>query len=302
MSERRSSGLFGFVLIGIGLIYFGANVGWWSATTWTLLISYWPVLLILVGLNMILRSAVVTTTLGIIIVGAILVGANVGRYQTLDVGSPELKAQTRNLTQDLVDGTTKFHLKFELGAIKISLGSLEDSNTSKLLEGISISRQPFRLESTTSGETAAVVIRDPVQGFTLFGLGRRDLDLRISQRVALEIAIKSGAADLDLDWTNLNVPRFSLEAGASNDTLTFGTKADKVEGTIKTGASSLTIRVPKDTGLKIDAQTGLTSKNFEAVGLTKSGNMYVTDGFEAPVRQIAIKLEAGASAVTLERY
>ncbi len=75
--------LYGLILLVIGLILLGINLGWWSPMVWDQLWHFWPVLLILIGLRLVIKSNFVFGFLGLILILLLLWGSSVGQFAGL---------------------------------------------------------------------------------------------------------------------------------------------------------------------------------------------------------------------------
>jgi len=72
------------ILIAIGLIFLLSNIGILEATTWELISQYWPVLLIILGLDNLIRGEGFAGPLLTIGIGSLFLLANLGRIE-LDI-------------------------------------------------------------------------------------------------------------------------------------------------------------------------------------------------------------------------
>lgn len=71
--------LVGAIVVAVGVLFLGANVGWWSTTIWESVWQYWPVLFIFLGLSFLIRNSVaaVLAMVGVILLLIGLVSAGV---------------------------------------------------------------------------------------------------------------------------------------------------------------------------------------------------------------------------------
>src|SRR5512140_1398771 len=104
----------------------------------------------------------------------------------------------------------------------------------------------------------------------------------------------------------VNVSRYAVErlvvsAGAASINLTLGDKAQEAHVSVKSGVSSLRLRMPDSVGCEIRAETPLSSRDFR--GFTKVGSgVYETDNFDSAAKKIYIDVHAGVSSVSVKRY
>src|SRR5260221_14711850 len=94
---RRPSLLWPLVLIGLGALLLLQTVGWLPASLWAALVQLWPLLLIVVGLDLLVgrhsaRAAAMPILVGVVLVAASLTWAAV-RASQLPPGGVETLIQ-----------------------------------------------------------------------------------------------------------------------------------------------------------------------------------------------------------------
>ena len=76
-NKNRSAYIIGLILIGIGLLFLLNTMGVATFQVWYFLFKFWPVILILIGLNIILKKTalwwIVPILIFVIFVGAIVI-------------------------------------------------------------------------------------------------------------------------------------------------------------------------------------------------------------------------------------
>lgn len=115
------------------------------------------------------------------------------------------------------------------------------------------------------------------------------------------LKIKSGAAKLNLDLSDFRIEKVDFDIGATKLKLKLGDKFHHSEILINSGASSITIEIPKDSGCEINSDVVLSSKNFDNF-IEVNSNKFKTGNFEIAKNKISLKLTGGASSIDVERY
>lgn len=123
-------------------------------------------------------------------------------------------------------------------------------------------------------------------------------DLRFNDDVPMDISIKLGTGKMDLEMAGLSLTALEVDMGASRSTLDLtGDWASDFDANITGGVSSLTVRLPNDTGVRVEI-SGISRIN--ASDLTKEGNVYVNDAYGESDVTLDIFIEAGLGEINLE--
>lgn len=95
---------------------------------------------------------------------------------------------------------------------------------------------------------------------------------------------------------NLNVSELSVSGGVGEVLLDFtGSALEQLSADIQMGLGSLTLRVPRGVGLKVQKDGVLSG--FDSEGLTKRGNVYYSQQYERARRKVDIKLDAAFGSI-----
>lgn len=130
--------------------------------------------------------------------------------------------------------------------------------------------------------------------------GASATQLRISRPnpiEAEEVAFEAGAARLEITGiANLRAARLSVSGGVGEVVLDFsGQWSRDLETSIEMGLGSLTVRVPRGLGVRIDRDGFLAG--FDGEGLIKRGNVYYSENYESARHHLNVDLEAALGSV-----
>jgi hypothetical protein len=127
---------------------------------------------------------------------------------------------------------------------------------------------------------------------------RYEWELRFNDDVPMDISIKLGTGKMDLEMAGLSLTALEVDMGASRSTLDLtGDWASDFDANISGGVSSLTLRLPSDTGVRVEI-SGISRVN--AGGLVKEGNAYVNEAYGNSEVTLDIFIEAGLGEINLE--
>lgn len=320
----QTRGIFPAVLlITVGVIFLGENYGWFHLD-WSLFSRFWPLLLVLAGINIILRrrqssAAIVTTILLAIAVPLAIVSAmqsNNGNFrigvhdndrwndeeeeEDEDFDSGESKVQTNHFAEPMDSLIRQATLKFEGGAGLFTIGNASDS----LVEAnsqVTVSNYSMSVEKNDDNVAVVSMRLNDDQINLKRGKLRNRVDLKLNDRPFWDFDLEFGAGQADLDLSSYAVRALNLETGAAKIDLKLGDKAAESDIKISSGVAALTIRVPKTVGCQIETDGALNVKNFEGFNEVSDG-IYQNAGYTQSSKKITIRYEGGISKIKVEQY
>jgi len=110
---------------------------------------------------------------------------------------------------------------------------------------------------------------------------------------------KTGASESDLDLTDLRVTELDLETGASSTRITMPAHAGMTRARIKSGAASISLRLPEGVAGRIRAKGGLASINVDSGRFPFNGSVYETPGFDSAANRAEIGFETGVGSLDI---
>ncbi|MEP0815385.1 MAG: hypothetical protein HRF49_12075 [bacterium] len=245
---------------------------------------WWPVLLIVIGLDMILRRERNGWRGCRVVVNSESGGAAAG----------EISAY--HLIREMPDGVQrgKVDIEFNAGVLKIggrTAGFFEADVNSSIMEP-EITWNPGIVTSLRVGQ----------RGVNLLGGGDNTWNLRFTDAVPLEFMVEANAGLADLDLSAYRVERVDLEGNAGKVTVKIGRLQQQSTVNVEVNAGKLTVLVPSDTGIRAAGESNLGSAQLSRAGLEKTNGEWRTPGFEAAERKVEIKFEANLSSFEIVRY
>ena len=307
MSVRPRRGVFWpLLLIALGLIFLLQNFGFITGVSWLALASLWPLLLVLIGLDIAfarrwpLPTLVVEVTViaaGLALVayspnlapGIFVFGDGDGSGES-DVTVP--RGDATQLTLTLNGGATRsYHVS---------------GGATALVEAHSTSPD---LRVRTSGTTRASVRVDQVSpnGFPR-PVAVGDIQIRIASDVPTSVVINVGAGDFDVDLLDVRVTDARVNVGASSMRFVLPKPSGNVDIRMNGGASNISVVVPDGVEARISTTGGLLSLRSEnarlgngdtARGVFAGGTTVETSGYAAAQNRVTLTISAGASSIVV---
>ena len=295
----------GLLILFIGFIFLAINTDLITADVWKNFILFWPVLIVLFGLGLIVRNSFIYFIIAMLIIGTTFYFAITDPYDWQKEEEKEAQILAQNFVQNYDPSINNCVLSLDLGAAVLNIRGLDDPDSNSLLRGNYEGMKDFEvIRNDTDGESTISIKEKSTEKFVFNNLEkRRSMDLSLSNRLPFEFTVNSGASKVDLDFSDVNLKKLTLNAGASKVNVKLGSKIDTMESQINTGASDLTLAIPKDYGLKIESNSMLLGKNFGGIELEKSDkNNYKTKGFDESSKKITINLSSGVTKLSLNTY
>ncbi|HEX9494188.1 MAG TPA: DUF5668 domain-containing protein [Candidatus Limnocylindria bacterium] len=285
------------VLIGIGLVALLGNYGLVAPMTWLSLIALWPVLLILLGIDIAFarRWPLPTLTAEVAIIALALVLA---------------------VTQPASLGIMSFTFGDRSGGcaspssnVTVGRGAME-----RLALTIEGGAARYRVTSGATGaveassDTGELCIRDRSSGtrgdvrLTQGGFhfsGGSEILVKVPSDLPLTLTVNGGAGEFFYDLHDVKLVDAGMSIGAATVTMILPHPTGELRIRADGGASSLVFEVPADVEVRVSINGGLVSASSVNPRATRSGNVIETAGYASAKDRVTISVNGGASSVTV---
>jgi hypothetical protein len=301
---RRPSLVGPLILITIGVLLLLSQLG---RLRWDVLWSlwrYWPVILILIGIETLLgasRSRVLYL-FGVLIAVAVLVGL-VGYVMVrgaMTLGQRPVTS-TETLSQGLQDAERGL-VTLRLSGGTINVGALSDSPN--LVEGeIEYGNQSRQVEQklTVRNSQAEYDLSGGPEGawWTTGTNTSETWQLRFTPRVALDIRIDMGAGNVQADLSSLKISNLEVNMGAGSMQLTLPAVEGSSIVSVKLPVGRVDIVVLPGVGVRMRANTLLTSVNVGGDRFTHSGDEWVSYNYATSLSKVDLRIESVIGSIDL---
>jgi len=300
MHKRRDI-LFPFLLIVAGVVVLLSRQGmiaWNIRDLW----RFWPLVLVLLGLEMVLTRTRWGAALFLVIALVMVVG--VGALSTTSFGGRivEPSSESQFLTQELA-GAESAKVSIEFGYGELQVTDLTDS--SNLMEGECVHYDgDYRCEKSyrVSGDKGHLTLSsEHNNGFGgSWGPGRGSqwmVELNVSVPLALDVRMGSGEATLDL--SRLWVTDFDLDGGKGRVEVVFPEDAGRTTAYIEVGIGDVILSIPEEVAARIEIDSGLGSVEV-AERFREEGNYYVSEGFELVSNRLYLEVDGGIGSISIK--
>lgn len=303
---RRVSLVFPIILITVGALFLIHN--WRPAfDPWPMLATYWPLILIFVGLGKVWDNAQrrrnpdtapgvsIGATFGILAFVVVLVvllwhGRSFSRRHGLYSGTKHT-AQTVN-----PQSAKSAHTNLEMGAGQLNInGGAHD-----LLEA------DFTYSDSYSEPRVDYHVKDGVGQLSIsqdshsvnFGPTRNEWNLHFGKDVPLDLKVDMGAGQGNLHLRDVPLTQLELNLGAGQmDVDLTGERKTDLNADIEGGVGQANIKLPKNVGVIARASGGIGSISVH--GLKHDGDSYTNEAYGKSPATIHLKVEGGIGEIVL---
>jgi hypothetical protein len=303
-SPRRSPGITSAViLIGLGVALLLDNLGVVSIA-WLEVIRFWPVLLILGGIDLLFGSrsiwgSIVAGIIAIVAIGAILFFSwSSGPGLTGNVAGTAVSGDIN----ESLGGANSLEVTLDIGAAQTSIGVLNGS--SDAVQGTYETDSRFDISSYYQ-------MRGDIGVFTITQTGENigfpdpapyvgKLDLSLPEDVPTSIDVNAGVGEMTLDLSGLTLTSLAIDAGVGSTTITLPSTGG-YSVNLSAGVGTVDITLPAGVEARVNFDGGLSGldadSRFEKIG----DGIWQTAGYSASDNRVEINIDSGLGSVTIRQ-
>lgn len=263
---KRSALFFGTVIVLLGVVLLGINLGVVDHRVWR---YFWPLVLVLLGVWFL-----------------------TGPY--LSKGSLESVVRSVPMTND-----TEAEIHFNYGAGSLVIGS--GANPQELLNGTFTGGITEELHR--SNGKAFLKINTPADfifpGAWAAGQQGFNWNVNLTNEIPLQLRIHSGACEARLDLTNLKVTELNIETGASSTDINLPQNAGFTRVVVKSGAAEVKLHVPLGVAASIRESSGLSGIKVDTNRFIQDGHSYQSVDYNTAANKVEISYEGGVGSVDI---
>jgi Domain of unknown function (DUF5668) len=286
------------LLILVGVIALLANTGQIPAERLYNLVNLWPLILVVIGLELIVRRSLHGVA-GDIAAALIILLAIAGATAYVAASPAAHFSQTLDSSAEL-GSISAASVEIDAGAAQITVVGSSDLGSNLYRAHIDYSGP--KPDVSLDRETGALVITQGGNNFFAFGQQRFALSLQLNPSVPWTISQATGAATSTFNLANVHLSRLSISTGASRNDITLGPPSGKVSVQINGG--SLTVRVHRPSAAQVSV-----SVSGGAISLAADGHDYhgfgtlnfTSSSFDVAQDGYRVEVNGGACNVTVDQ-
>jgi len=124
-------------------------------------------------------------------------------------------------------------------------------------------------------------------------------DMGLNSEIPLELELETGAGELRLDLTNLQVVDLHLKTGASSSTVMMPSNAGHTHTHIEAGVAAMTVHIPSGVAARIHTDSGLAAIDIDQNRFPRQGKVYQSPDYETASNKIELDIDTGVSSVNV---
>ncbi len=312
-----------FILILLGILFLLSNFGVLPWSVWQVVLRFWPVVLILIGLEVVVGG----TWLGNFIFGLIglmffagLIYFGIWIFnhqpqlnlnQRFNKWSAQLKSvvwQRDVITKELAasgddfTGVEKRTVSLDFGVGKINLEETEEDDYLKISTSYYENLTEPKFETDLDEGELEIYYLNRLQSYQLGIKERSDFDQKVyfgRPETETDLKVKVGAGSMQADFEELNLNDVDWRIGAGSAEISFEeTALPSGEFTVDVGAGSLVLNLPEDTGLQINYDIGLGTLEVDGENLRGEGE-FTSENYLTAVNKVKMTVDLGLGSLEI---
>ena len=286
------------VLILVGVVAFLVNSGVISSDRLSLLFDLWPVILIVIGLELLARRALPGQNGDVAAVLIVLLAAGGAIAYVALAPNPTTSGKVdSHAALGNLDHAT---LEIDAGAANITV-----TGTSSLagdLYHATISYSGPRPEINLDRTDGSLTISQGNSGFGVFQTRRFTLDLQITSSIPWTMTSNGGASTETFNLASVPLKSMDINTGASREDITLGSPSGVVPITINGGALTVNLHRLAGAGVSVSVSGGAVSLDFDgrqhhAIGSADDSSGSGADMYRVEVSGGACTVKVDTAAV-----
>ena len=288
MPEKKQQQTVGAPIWGVFLLFLGVvfllqtlDILPWGI--WETLWRFWPVLIIIIGLGILLRhyNVWLVSLLTLAILGACL-GISIWQYGP----SPTAGVATKSYSEPLGD-IERAQIEVDITAGSLTISSLPPGSPNFV--GVDSEARD------RSGDTGVDFHQQDGEGRLYLSTKQVNDGIRwevsLARGMPLTINIKSSASSMELDLVDLKVTELRLDVDVGNYIVMMPSSAGTTDIWIKADVANIEVNIPDGVAARIRADTDLSAFDVDEARFPRQGDYYISHHFDATPNQIYLEID-----------
>lgn len=281
--------IFGILLIFLGIVFLLQTLGVLPWGLWATLWRFWPVLIVVIGLGLLLKHHNPWLVGGLVM--ALLLaclGIAIWLYE-----SPSPGRITTGYSEPLASlASGQVGIDFAAGNLYASsLGSSSPNFVEAVARNNGIKADFSRQDSQGRLRLSGERVDQP------FPTGA-SWEVRLTRNIPLTMEVKSAAGNLNLDLSDLRVTDLQVSVDAGNGVVRMPSSTT-VRASIKANVANAEIVIPDGVAARIKASVNLAAFEVNESRFPRRGDYYVSENFDSAQNRVDMTVDCNISRVRI---
>lgn len=280
----------GIILIALGIFFFLANLGYIDFTVLFSIFDLWPLIFVVIGINLLFNKKRIITLITWIIFLIILIA-----YGMFFSGGNIRKNKAEfNTSFTKLAETSYGELDLDIGAANVNIGLEEKDLLRVNSRGIELD---YSHTYNSNKEITSFNFENTGHNIMFLSNNSSNYNFNLNENVIWDLDLELGAISGTLNLEDIPIKSIDLDIGAGNLDIILGNKYKKSNIKIDGGVSKLSLVVPKDVGIKIKLDSGLSKINIDHLDLIKLGDHYISSNYEEKDIKLDFDISMGVGKI-----
>lgn len=283
----------GIILILLGTFWMLENLGFITWSLWEGIFDLWPLILIVIGINMIFKHKAIVSIitwvlffLALVVYGFLQQQKDHALLQAIAGGNIQIEKR---------EGAEAARLDLDFGGGNLDIGASE----AFLVDAhVSNPYVKHRVDFHEGGKKAEVQFKETNHKFIKINESD-DYQFGLDESLVWRLDIDMGAVDGTIDLSQLKIDEVDIDAGAGNLELIFGEAIEKADVKIDMGASHIDLTIPEKIGARIRLDSAIKDSNLENLRWNYDQGYYQSPNYQDANQKIDIDIDMGAGSLNV---
>lgn len=254
--------------LGLGVLFLLGNFGYLSLNTWQIVVNYWPLLLVALGIDILFgrRAGVAGRAVSVVLALALLAG-----LVFLIIAQPVIgSSMTSQALSESLQGATsaEVNLSQAAGEMQVSRGAASGQLVSGNLRTSNM--RAIRKDYTVQNGRGVLQLREEGVNVGFNSVSSNYLwDVKLNDTIPTDLTVSLGAGEGNIDLTGLKVT--NLDGNLAVGQMTVTLPAGGASGKLSSAVGEIIVRVPRGQAVNIHVSRAITALEV-GDGFRQDGN------------------------------
>lgn len=292
-NNPNSAAIWGTILLFLGTVFILQTTGVLPWTLWETLWKFWPAVLILVGIGILLRGFNIwlVSLLSVAILGGCL---GIAIVQHGPIHASSMESETVPLGNlERADVYIEFHAgSLDIGSLASGSPELAEIDY-EVINGHKTLDRSLQIQGETA-ELRLSAVYDEVWSDS--GV---DWRVDLTRNIPLSISVRSAASSMELNLRRLMLTRLLLDVDAGNYNVILPSSAGYTSVDVDANVANLEISVPDNVAVKILINGGLNLIDVDKSRFPQDGDYYQSPDYASAANRVEIVIDSDIGRVVV---